>query len=294
MIKSLCSIAAGLALTAAATPAWSYCTTFSGTLNTCFGLTADAQGLVTGNAAAAKAEFLTNVTNVGTLDFSQYPLAVADPYSVATPSGQALFKSGATTVNWADFSESIYTGPYVVQDSFDPDNSGQTLRSLGRFNTSPLAGDPNGMILESAVSFTITFNQAVQAFGFYGTDIGDFGGSLTLELYETDDATTPSVTLSVFEASPSSPSSEETDPPGEPLGGSLLFFGFFDSAKSYKKIGFFATSDDDAFGYDDMMVASLTNVPPPNPTPEPAGLALAGLALAAAGLARRRSARRTN
>ena len=287
MIKSLCSIAAGLALTAAATPAWSYCTTFGGTLNTCFGLTADAQGLVTGNAAEAKAEFLTKVTNVGTLDFSQYPLAAADPFSVATPSDQtALFKSGATTVNQADFSPSGFAGPYVAQDLFDPGISGQTLRSLGRFNTSP-AGDPNGMILESGAGFTITFNQAVQAFGFYGTDIGDFGGSLTLELYETDNATAPSVTLSVFQGSPSTQ-------PNDPAGGSLLFFGFFDSAKSYKKISFVAPNSDDAFGYDDMVVASLTGVPPPNPTPEPAGLALAGLALAAAGLARRRSARRTN
>jgi len=286
MINSLGSIAAGLALTAVAAPAWSYCTTFGATtLNTCFGLTADAQGQVAGNALGAKAEFLTNKSSIGTLNFSQYPLATANPFAVATPADQpANFRSGANTVNQGAFSQSGAAGPFVAQDLFDPQDDGQTLRALGRFNTSPGADDPEGMILESGAGFTITFDQAVQAFGFYGTDIGDFGGSLTLELYVTGEEAAPSQTLTVFQANTPTASAD-------PAGGSLLFFGFFDSAKSYKKVSFVQSSAFDGFGYDDMVVAALTDVPPPNPTPEPAGLALLGAAFAAAALARRRTRR---
>lgn len=274
------SIAASVVLTATVAPAWStYCAPVvtGSSLLTCFGIESTPNGMVDSakDPARAKAEFLAGKMNVGTLDFSQY-----DPANVgfAFPDSAAakFIGAGGGQINQAVFSDSS-AGPYVIPDP--------VAAGLGRFNTSP-TGDPQGMILEAGVGFTLTFDSAISAFGFYGMDIGDFGGTLSLRLLLAD-GTAASPDPIPVPVLPSAPGLE-----GDPAGGNLVFFGFFNTNPTiqYKAVQFIHTGPEDGFGYDDMVVASLSGEPP-NPTPEPAGLALVGAALTAAALVRRRRGR---
>ena len=150
----------------------------------------------------------------------------------------------------------------------------------GRFNTT--AGGDQYWRVNSSVngSFSISFNRGISAFGFYGTDVGDFGGVLSLVL--TPWSGGPDETLVVR------PSTN-----GAATSGALLFYGFADMNSSYRRITFLSsgtTSDEDYFGFDDLVVADSGQIrvpTPPTGMPEPGSLVLAGLALFAAGSASR-------
>lgn len=151
----------------------------------------------------------------------------------------------------------------------------------GRFNTTE-GGDQYWRVNSSVNgSFSISFSRGISAFGFYGTDIGDFGGVLSLVL-EPWNSSLPLETLVVR------PSSN-----GAATSGALLFYGFADRNSSYRRITFVSSgtgSDEDYFGFDDLVVADSGQVrvpTPPTGMPEPASLALAGMALLAAGSASR-------
>ena len=162
-----------------------------------------------------------------------------------------------------------------------------TRRRPGRFSTTG-GGDLNywrakagtGAGNNTAGLFSITFSTAISAFGFYGTDIGDFEGTLSLLL--TPSGGGADVQLDV----PNSIGSN----------GSLLFFGFLDRTISYSKITFRTAGSSvtsDYFGFDDFLVADRNQITA-TATPEPGSLALAGLGLLAAAsitLRRRRAAR---
>lgn len=155
--------------------------------------------------------------------------------------------------------------------------------TAGRFNTTTggskyWQAQAGAVGTGSAGSFSIAFSTAISAFGFYATDVGDFEGSLSLQLTSTTgDVVTLAVPNTVGAAN-----------------GSLLFFGFLDSATSYNKITFLTSGTSltpDFFGFDDFIVADKGQILPSagGNTPEPTSLALAGLALAAAGFAARRT-----
>jgi PEP-CTERM motif len=143
--------------------------------------------------------------------------------------------------------------------------------AVGRFNTTP----GGNRWWDSVGSFTINFATAVSAFGFYGSDIGDVNGRLTIDLTDTAGATTRYIV----------PNTQNGND------GSLLFWGFVDRSAAYTQVTFGNTSGGfDGFGFDDMVIGDRGQIGGGG-TPEPGSLALAGLALAGLAAATRRRSR---
>ena len=110
------------------------------------------------------------------------------------------------------------------------------------------------------------FDQAVAGFGFYGTDIGDFNGQVTVDLLS---GTTETYTVNNTINGPD---------------GALLFWGIIDTDNAFTKITFGNTNTGtDFFGFDDMTIAAVGQV-----VPVPAAAWLFGSALFATGWFRRR------
>jgi len=198
----------------------------------------DLNGSLT-NANAAQALFFTNLTGVGTETFEGFTTNQYLPLAIAFP--------GAGTANLTDSTNSSYieTGP----------------DGAGRF---PVSG-VNYLVTGAGSGFTITFTSPISAFGFYGTDVGDFGGALTLQMTESGGGT---VTLPVGNTLGS----------GGSTSGSDLYFGFYDLTNTYTSIYFDNTGSGgvDIFGFDNLSIGSLQQV---TPTPEPGTLSLLGLGL---------------
>ena len=129
-------------------------------------------------------------------------------------------------------------------------------------------------------TFSITFDESVEAFGFFGIDIGDFGGTLSLELLDA-----------------------KGDMMGTSYGvgslttgqdGSVLYFGIRAQNENewFRGIRFRPTNQTtavDVFAFDSFTVVGAPRTTPPGQIPEPATLALTGLALLAGSLVRRRA-----
>lgn len=118
----------------------------------------------------------------------------------------------------------------------------------------------------SSDSFTVTFSNAVTGFGFYGIDIGDFSGRITITLSDG--------TLYDVNHASNAPS------------GSVLYWGFYDADTPFTSITFGNTNAGaDWFGFDNLTVAAAST----NTVPEPAMLGLLGLGVVALRLGRQRS-----
>jgi hypothetical protein len=177
------------------------------------------------NADAAKASFFSNLVGVGTETFE------------GAFGGTADFGGGLTAT--------LVGGDIASQPS--------GTNGVGRY---PVSGD---QYWESSSSNSLTFSQPVSAFGFYGIDIGDFGGQVTL----TTNGTIPLV-LNVPHVV-------------NGLGGSVLYFGFYttDPNEAFTAIQFGNTAaGTDFFGFDDFSIGTLEQVVPSAPIPEPASMLL--------------------
>lgn len=156
--------------------------------------------------------------------------------------------------------------------------------SLGRYNMTAGVTDPNtgqpgiGHWLEATSDFEIDFTTAVSAFSFYVTDLGDYNGIFTIELYNGG------TRVLVEELR------NDLQRAGDG-NGNLLYFG---ATSSTLGAGFTSarflisqTNSTDVLGFDSFMVGNYRNPTTGGTIPEPTSLALVGLGLLAAGWSRK-------
>jgi len=262
-----------------------------------FGIAAAAVLLATSAVRADPVTFFGETPSAGGV----FPTSTSDPSRVA----EGLFQTAMDVLRTETFSGStagflglagnsmpVLNGGTLTQApgiQFDPffgtpiNNKGVEIRAgqqyEGRFNTTGGAGPGNWV--ESDTNFTINLgiNEGVGGFGFYGTDFGDFDGTLVIELYRNGTRVVDNAFTDDLGVQRSASRADS---------GSLLFFGWASSTIKFDRIDFKitqATGVLDVLGVDDIMIGNLKTTS--GTVPEPGSLALAGLALFAAGWARK-------
>lgn len=173
------------------------------------------------NALSARSAFLSRLVGVGTADFE---------------SGSELsltFPGAGTASLSAGYTRAIQTG----------------TNDFGRYPTSGVT-----YLEADANALTISFDQDIAAFGFYGIDLGDYNSQLTLRFYDGNTV--------VDTWTPYTPAGSECP---NSYCGSIKFIGTI-SAVAFNRVTFTGTNTADAFGYDDMTIGTaqqLRTVPEP-------------------------------
>ncbi|MGB7408309.1 MAG: PEPxxWA-CTERM sorting domain-containing protein, partial [Pontixanthobacter sp.] len=111
-------------------------------------------------------------------------------------------------------------------------------------------------------NFTIDFNSPIAAFGFYGTDFGDFPGQVTVSLLRDGFADEELLVRSSVDAP----------------NASLLFFGAIDSANPFDSVRFSTTTGEDFIGLDQLTIGDVNQVAGAVPEPSTWALLLLGFA----------------
>ena len=193
----------------------------------------------TPNASGAESAFLSHLAGVGTEDFDCVCNGIAS-------NGLELAFPGSG----GDISATISTPTGDINNTV----------TMGRF---PISGVQ--YLNANATTLSMTFSDPIAAFGFYGIDIGDYGGELTVTLNHSDGGTTP---LAVGNSIGSGGAA--------PFEGAVLYFGVIDVADPFTSVDFSSSADSDTFAYDDMTIGDSHQVQGTT-VPEPSSALLLGV-----------------
>lgn len=184
------------------------------------------------NSDAAHNDFISNLTDVYTETFEDFPAYTTGPLTLD------FGATGTATLNGSgSIGNTNYTGYWATSGT-----------NYWGANTT---------------DFNIDFSEETSAFGFYGTDIGDWGGSLQIE-YSNGETNILNV-------------GNTTGAYGS-TNGSVLYFGFYenDPDMAFTSISFLNNSYQDWFGFDDMTIGSFEQI---TTIPEPSAILLMGCCL---------------
>jgi len=210
------------------------------------------------NTLAAQSTFLSNLIGVGTENFELKSVGEIAPL----------------TLNFGATSTATLSGAGSIDSNPEGGTNGAGRYSMpGGTKFWGVAAGPTG-------NFDIQFSQSMAAFGFIGIDIGDFSGTLQIQLFDARDNQVGLQNVPVADI--------------RYADGSVLYYGLIaqNAAEEFSKVRFLTTSGADTFAFDNMTIGTKDQVqaPAPAPVPLPATLALVSASLLGLGLARRRRA----